>query len=84
MPKRPFYRIPRPGPVITALLLALLPAIGSPAAESPSGGAVARRWSPKELYDQGARRGVAATTRDSCLTAASWSRTTRPPAVTAR
>ena len=41
--------------------LALLPAIGSPAAESPSGGAVARRWSPKELYDQGARRGVAAT-----------------------
>ncbi len=61
MPKRPCYRIPRPGPVITALLLALLPAIGSPAAESPSGGAVARRWSPKELYDQGARRGVAAT-----------------------
>ncbi len=56
-----FSRNRRPGPILTILLPALLLAAGAPAAMELSVNTVTRRWNHEELYDQGARRGVAAS-----------------------
>jgi len=64
-----FCRNKRPSPIMTFLLAAVMLAAAAPAAKDRLANTVTRRWNHDELYDQGARRGVAASAEGLVLDA---------------
>src|SRR5512138_1583164 len=55
------------GPIVTLLLPALLNTVGAASAKDSKMNTVTHRWNHSDLYDQGVRRGVAASVEGLAL-----------------